>query len=149
MKKNQSVICLLSLLLVSNISFAQQSDKDELTKLENAEREAILKSDTLMLAQIMSPHIVVQNPENKIVKFTQIIDRVKNGKINYSSFERLIENIDIIDNLGIVMGKEIIIARGTTTNSGKTVTRRFTNIWIKNAGIWKLTARQATIVSIE
>ena len=136
-------------MIVSNICFAQQSDKDELTKLENAEREAILKNDTLMLIQIMSPQIVVQNPENKIVKFTQIIDRIKNGKINYSSFERLIENIDIIDNLGIVMGKEIIIARGTTTNAGKTVTRCFTNIWIKKGGIWKLTARQATIISIE
>ena len=149
MKIDRSIICLLSFLLVSNMSFAQQSDKDELTKLENAEREAILKNDTLMLARIMSPYIVVQNPENKIVRFTQIIDRVKNGKINYASFERSIENIDIIDNLGIVMGKEIIIARGTTTNSGKTVTRRFTNIWIKNNGIWKLTVRQATIIFIE
>jgi len=102
-----------------------------------------------MLTKIMSRNIVVQNPENKIVKFAQIIERVKNGKINYASFERLIENIDIIDNLGIVMGKEIIRPTGTTTNSGKTVTRRFTNIWIKNDGIWKLTARQATIISIE
>ena len=47
------------------------------------------------------------------------------------------------------MGKEIIHAEGITSNAGKTVTRRFTNIWTTENGSWKLTARQATIVSVE
>ncbi len=96
----------------------------------------------------MSSNIVVQNPENVIVGFEQIINRVKTGKINYLSFERVIEKVTFTGNTSIVMGKEILIPQGSTQNTGKTVTRRFTNIWMKEKNMWKLIARQATIVSL-
>ena len=79
------------MVLISNFSLAQQADEAIIRQLENAEREAILKGDSTVLLQLMSPQIVVQNPENAIVGFTKIMDRVKAGKINYSSFERNIE----------------------------------------------------------
>jgi hypothetical protein len=147
-KKIQAVFLLLFLLSVSSFVFAQQSDKSVLEKLENQEREAILKGDTIMLAKLWSPQIVVHNPENRIVNFSQVKERIRTGKINYSSFERMIEKIEIIDNIGIVMGQEIINPRGNTINPGKTVTRRFTNIWKKDGDSWKLIARQATIISV-
>jgi hypothetical protein len=96
----------------------------------------------------MSSKIVVQNPENAIVGFRQIISRVKTGKINYASFERSIEKITFIGNTSIVMGKEVLVPQGSSQNAGKTITRRFTNIWMKEKDAWKLVARQATIVSI-
>ncbi|MEJ7822942.1 MAG: nuclear transport factor 2 family protein [Chitinophagaceae bacterium] len=117
-------------------------------KLENAEREAILNGDTSMLYKVMSKKIVVQNPENTIVGFREIMERVKAGKINYASFERNIERITFFKNTSLVMGKEILVPRGSSQNAGKTITRRFTNIWMKEKNIWKLTARQATIISI-
>jgi hypothetical protein len=46
------------------------------------------------------------------------------------------------------MGKGVIVPKGTTKNSGKTVTRRFTNIWSLEDQQWKLIARQSTIISI-
>jgi hypothetical protein len=134
--------------LISNFSLAQLSDETVIRRLENAEREAILKGDTTRLYQLMSFQIVVQNPENAIVGFRQVIDRVKTGKINYASFERLIEKVTFIGSTSIVMGKEVLIPQGSSPNVGKTITRRFTNIWMKEKNIWKLTARQATIVSI-
>jgi hypothetical protein len=47
------------------------------------------------------------------------------------------------------MGEETIIPRSTSQNAGKTVKRRFTNVWTKEANDWKLTVRQATIVSVK
>ena len=136
------------MVLISNFSLAQQANEAIIRQLENAEREAILKGDSTVLLQLMSPQIVVQNPENAIVGFTKIMDRVKAGKINYSSFERNIENIAFVNNIAIVMGLEILIPQGTSQNAGKTVKRRFTNIWMKQKDVWKLTARQATIISV-
>ena len=136
------------MVLISNFSLAQQADEAIIRQLENAEREAILKGDSTVLLQLMSPQIVVQNPENAIVGFIKIMDRVKAGKINYSSFERNIENIAFVNNIAIVMGLEILIPQGTSQNAGKTVKRRFTNIWMKQKDVWKLTARQATIISV-
>ena len=130
-------------------SFAQQAEDSLIRRLENAEKTAILKGDTLALTRLMSKHIVVQNPENTIVGFQQIMDRIKSGKINYGSFDREIERITIVNQIAVVMGLETLVPKGDTKHAGKTVQRRFTNIWTKEAGTWKLTARQATIISIQ
>ncbi len=148
MRKGSLLLMVTFCILICNISAAQQSEEAVIRRLENAEREAILQADTTMLHQLMSTKIVVQNPENAIVNFRQIIDRVKAGKINYASFERLIEKVTFIGNSSIVMGKEVLVPQGLSQNAGKTITRRFTNIWMKENNIWKLTARQATIVSV-
>ena len=132
--------------MFSEKSFSQQSDETLIRTLENNERETILKGDTVQLSKLMSKNIVVQNPENVIVGYRKIIDRVKSGKINYSSFERKIENIAFINGIAVVMGLEAIVPKGDTENTGKMVKRRFTNIWAKENGNWKLIARQATIV---
>jgi hypothetical protein len=128
--------------------FAQEHDEALIRQLEDKEREAILKSDTTMLAELMSMKIIVQNPENLIVGFQQIMDRIRKGKINYASFERRIDSIAFVNSIAVVMGLETLIPKTDTQNAGKTVKRRFTNIWAKENGKWKLTARQATILSI-
>jgi len=140
------LILSLNLFLPVN-SFCQQSDEMLIRKLDDMERRAILKGDTMQLSNLMSRNIVVQNPENAIVSFRQIMDRIKNGKINYSVFERRIDHISFVNNIAIVMGLETLIPQGDTPSAGKTVKRRFTNIWTKETNDWKLTVRQATIVS--
>lgn len=139
---------IIAFLFSAIYSFPQQSEEALIRKLEDHEREAILKSDTTQLASLMSKKIGVQNPENAIVGFRQIIDRIKSGKINYSLFERRIDNITFSNGIAVVMGLETLIPQGATQNAGKTVQRRFTNVWTKENDSWKLTARQATIVSI-
>ncbi len=99
-------ILITILALTHFASSAQQNNKTEIRKLEGMEAAAILKGDTIVLLQLLSPQIVVHNPENAIVKFDKIIERIRNGKIDYSSFERIIENIAFVENIAIVMGKE-------------------------------------------
>jgi len=41
------------------------------------------------------------------------------------------------------MGKETIVPSGTSADAGKTINRRFTNVWMKKNGKWLLTARHA------
>ena len=67
----------------------------------------------------MSLKIVVHNPENAIVGFRQLINRIAAGKISYAFFERFIEKVSFFNNTSIVMGKEILVPRGSTTNAGK------------------------------
>jgi hypothetical protein len=135
------LMCLL--VFVCTNCDAQKTDENIIRQLEEAERLAILKHDTTRLADLMSRLIVVQNPENRIVRYQDIIDRIREGKINYSSFKRKIENITFANNIAVVMGLETIVAEST----GVPVTRRFTNIWTKEKKSWKLTARQATKVA--
>ena len=139
---------MLCCFLTSVTAYPQTSEERLIRELEDSEREAILRSDTVQLANLMSRKIVVQNPENAIVGFRQIRERVRKGKINYSSFERKIDTIAAVNGIAVVMGLETLIPQGDSQNAGKTVKRRFTNVWTKEEGSWKLTARQATIISI-
>jgi hypothetical protein len=136
-------------LCTSRFCIAQSPDETLLRKLEQQQKDAIQKGDTMMLAKLMSTEVVVQNPDNNIIRYGQIIQRIRNGQIDYSSFERITEKVTFIQNIAVAMGKEIIGAQGSTANAGKTVTRRYTNIWMKIDGNWMLTARQATIVLVQ
>ena len=100
-------------------SFSQQQDDTIIRKLEDAEWQAILKSDTVQLSKLMSKKIVVQNPENAIVGFRQIMDRIKTGKINYTSFERRIDTVSFINGIAIVMGQETLVPQGAHHIPGK------------------------------
>lgn len=147
----KGITCLLLIvfnLFLSINSFSQPPAEALIRRLEEREKEAIWKGDTTQLSRLMSKKIVVQNPENAIVGYRQILDRIKTGKINYASFERRIDHIAFVNNIAIVMGLETLIPQGDTQNAGKTVKRRYTNVWTKERGDWKLTVRQATIVSI-
>jgi hypothetical protein len=126
----------------------QHPDEKLIRSLEDLEMAAILKHDTVQLANLMSKQILVQNPENAIVVFAQVISRLKKRKINYSTFERSIEKISFINGITVVMGLETIVPQGDAPNTGKTIKRRFTNIWTKEQEEWRLTVRQATIISI-
>ncbi|MBA3648590.1 MAG: nuclear transport factor 2 family protein [Chitinophagales bacterium] len=62
---------------------------------------------------------------------------------------QLIEKISFVQNIAIVMGHDIVKPKAGMENAGKTVTRRYTDIWMKDGDGWRLTARQATIISVQ
>lgn len=93
--------------------------------------------------------MVIHNPANTVmtVEGTKMLFRA--GKLNYVWFERTIEKITFNDNLAIVMGEEKLKPQGLSSNVGKLVTRRFTNIWKFSNNSWNIIARQATIIKVE
>ena len=149
MKKNlKQLILIIFAAFTCSVSFAQQNNETDIRKLERTLDSAILNGDTLLLAKLFSPQIVVNSPANTIVKYEGVMGRIRTGQIDYSSYEKVLEHISFVENIVIVMGKEIITPKGVTANAGKTVTRRFTDIWIKDKKSWRLTARQATIILV-
>lgn len=147
MKNAIAAACIIIFITAGHPAGAQ-SEEAVIRNIENSEREAILKGDTMTLLKLLSPHVVVQNPENAIIGYNQITGRIRSGKIDYKSLDRQIEKITFVENIAVVMGKEIVTPKGATPNAGKTVTRRFTNVWMKTAEGWRLTARQATIIDV-
>ncbi|WP_159468356.1 nuclear transport factor 2 family protein [Dyadobacter sp. 3J3] len=124
-----------------------KTEKDEIRSLEGLEREAFIKKDTTKLFGLWSSAIVVTNPDNSLETLSDIkMDFSRNPK-SIVPFDRIIEKITINENVAVVMGYETTTAQMTSDNHQKSLTRRFTNIWMKTGGGWKLTARQATNIS--
>ena len=142
----------LALLIIGSIHstcFAQENDETEIRNLENAQREAFLKKDTAALFKLLSPDFVVNAPTNKPTTLAELTKLMRQGNVDMDFFERFIEKITFIQNIAVVMGHDVVHPAGSMPNAGKTVTRRYTNVWMKNENSWQLVARQATIISVK
>jgi hypothetical protein len=134
----------------SGFTLAQDPREQEIRRLENLERESVLKDDsTALFDKIWSPAMIVNTPANVVgtVQGTKAIFRA--GGLRYLAFERTIEKISFYDNIAIVMGGEVIKPQGKQPNAGKTVSRRFTHVWQFKNNSWSIIARQATIIKVE
>jgi hypothetical protein len=141
---------LVYLVAISNFAFAQDPREVDIRRMENLERESVLKGDSMALFdKIWSPNMIVNTPANVVGTVEGTKAHLRSGDLNYLSFERNIEKITFDDNVAVVMGGEIIKPQGHQLNAGKTVTRRFTHVWLYKNNQWTIIARQATIIKIE
>ena len=143
----KSILTFLGALTI--VYASAQNTESEIRTLEGEAREAILRKDTIALKRLFSPDFVVNSPANRIETFQDLLGRIKHGGIDRETFEKNIEKVTITQNVAIVMGNEIVKPTGSAVDSGKTVKRRYTNVWIKNEAKWQLVARQSTITLIE
>ena len=105
--RSLNLLALLSAFLTPVCLLAQVSEDSLIHRLEDRERIAILKGDTIALSKLISKKIVVHNPENTVVGLGQIMERIRIGKISYSSFERSIDTIAFINEIagGVIINQ--------------------------------------------
>jgi hypothetical protein len=140
----------LAVLLTGKAIFSQDTREAVIRALEIKEREAVLRTDSVLLFDsLWSPDMVVNTPANRVGTVEGTRMQLRSGKLQYLSFDRTIEKITFNDNLAIVMGEEKLRPQGNQDNAGKLVTRRFTNIWKYSNNQWKIIARHATIIKVE
>ena len=123
--------------------------EDEIRKLEQTVVTAILHADTNTLKLVWAPEFLVNNPRNNISANRQaVLEAQRTGLINYSSFERVIENMLFQKNIVVTMGYETFVSKNDTpgVKAGQTYKRRFTNVWMKKKGKWQQIARHASII---
>lgn len=132
-------------------AYSQSAGKieTEIRVLEQAVVTAILNADSNTLKKLWAPEFLVNNPRNEITgNRDSVLITQKAGLIDYSSFERVIERIQVQNNLVITMGHEVFVARRDIpgAKAGQAYKRRFTNIWMKKKGKWQQIARHASII---
>ncbi|MBT1697355.1 DUF4440 domain-containing protein [Fulvivirgaceae bacterium PWU4] len=148
--KNIIVFLLIGSACLSHVAFAQHPQEAEIRRLDALEVASVLKSDSLVLFdKLWSPNMIVNTPANVVGTVQGTKALLRNGGLKYLAFERNIEKISFYDNVAVVMGSEVIKPQGTQPNAGKTVTRRFTNVWMFKNNSWSVIARQATIIKVE
>lgn len=121
--------------------------EQEIKKLDLAHADAILRRDVEALKNLIAEDAVTNHPTNKIVREREgIFELIRTGVINYSSFERVPETFLFYKDMVVVMGHETLTLAGEDGKAGKTVRRRYTNVWMKQKGKWLLTIRHAHIL---
>jgi len=144
----RSILLVAAIIFCSATSIAGQSAKQkgaieqEIRKLDLAHADAILRGDLAALDKLWTTDFKVNNPFNEVDK----ADRIRTGAVTYSSFIREPESILVHGDTVIVMGREIVVPKGNSPDAGKTINRRYTNIWMKRKEKWRLIARHASVI---
>jgi hypothetical protein len=121
----------------------------EIRSLEQTAATALLNGDTNTLKKIWAPEYLVSTPRNEITATRDsILLLQKAGRIDYSSFEKVVERMQIQKDIVITMGYETLVSRKDTPvmKAGQVYKRRFTNIWMKKDGSWQQIARHASVI---
>jgi hypothetical protein len=141
----------IALLVSAAPAWAQSPPQAEadIRRLEALEITTVQRGDTLALRQLWHSDFVVNNPYNQIVTRPQIITFIRQGQLDYSTVERVVERVTLVDNVAIAMGHEIVTPQRATQFAGKVERRQYTDVWLKTKAGWRLTARQASLVTVK
>lgn len=119
----------------------------EIRLLDQAAAKAILEKDEAGIDLYFAPNSVTNNPRGGLTYGNGGVKALfKTGVIDYASFERVIEHVEIHGNTAVIMGNESLTIAGTDGKPGAVVKRRYTNLWMKTAGKWQIVARHASIM---
>ncbi|HEU4652244.1 MAG TPA: nuclear transport factor 2 family protein [Croceibacterium sp.] len=133
----------------ANASVAQAARDDPMiaAALAQAARmdTALIEDDHAAFADGLADDLVVNNPQNTISMPGDTARLNAEGRIRYDSYVRTIEYAGRRGDLVVLMGEERVTRKGAP--AGEVEVRRFTDIWRRDGGKWRLTARQATKVA--
>lgn len=129
-------------------------DEATVRELDDQERSAALRRDAAALERLWSDDFTVNAPNNAVVigKRAVLDTFVRSGVIDFAAFDRSYEFVRMDEGFAFLMGLETLLpnvdAPAAGLKAGRTVQRRFTNIWKKEPGGWRLFARHANVLPI-
>ncbi len=143
----KKIIFVLAFLCYAQSIYAQDEIiKNEIRTLEQTEVKAILEKDSAMLLKLWDKDYVVNAPDNKVVFPGKTpLDRPVLKK-SRTSFTREVEQVIVKGDVVFSMGNETVVFLGEDNSPQQTIKRRYTNVWMKEKGLWKLVARHANVI---
>jgi ketosteroid isomerase-like protein len=134
------------LLILALASIAQNNKIEGLIKeLDQKNAYIVAHADTAALIKLLAPEFTINRTTGTIVSGRdKTLELMRHGMVNYDSFSVETEMV-LVKNaaLAISMGNEVVVSGGNRELKGQIIKRRFTHVWIKENGEWKLFARHA------
>ena len=84
--------------------------------MDQEHADAVLHGDLAAMDRYWTEDFIVNNPFNEIDQ----ADRIRKGIVSYGSFVREAQAVKVHGNTVIVMGKETVVPKGSSPDSGKT-----------------------------
>jgi hypothetical protein len=122
----------------------------EIKRAMDYELKLVLTQDTAAMRQFYPDDMAVTNPFNQFIDKRKVMERVKADIIKYASYEKQIDHFHLEgDHTVVVIGREIVVPTvdANRADAGKTVNRRFTEVWIRRGKDWKKVVRHANNVT--
>ncbi|MGF2412535.1 MAG: nuclear transport factor 2 family protein [Ferruginibacter sp.] len=134
------------LLILAFTSIAQDNKIEGLIKdLDQKNAYIVAHADTTALMKLLAPEFTINRSTGTVVSGRdKTLELMRHGMVSYDSFSVETEMVLVKGPaLAISMGSEVVVSSGNRELKGQIVRRRFTHVWIKENGEWKLFARHA------
>ncbi|WP_135212726.1 nuclear transport factor 2 family protein [Vitreimonas flagellata] len=101
------------------------------------------------LAPLLADDLLVNAPHNAVAERAAVLGFFRSGRMNYEDVVTELDFVGVRGESVVMMGLEVVRPREDASNAGKTVRRRFTDVWSRVGEQWRLSIRQATIIAVE
>jgi hypothetical protein len=106
----------------------------------------MLAADIAALDAIWSAGFTVNAPDNTVKSKDQVLGAVRESRIRYSGFDRTVERVVVLDDECVISrGGEVVVPKGERPDAGQRVVRRYSHVWKRADGSWRLAARHANV----
>jgi hypothetical protein len=117
--------------------------------LEDRNGVAVLNRDKAALDLLWSDRFTVNAPNNQVVVGkSAVMAFIDQGIIDYAQFDRSIESVRVDRDVVVLMGLETVRPIRNAPFAGKTVSRRFSNVWKLEPVGWRLLYRHANVIEV-
>lgn len=128
---------------------SQAAIEQTVRQLDDRERVAVLNRDKAAVDLLWSDRFTVNAPNNQVaVGKSAVMALFDQGFIDYTQFDRSIESVRVDGDAVVIMGSETVRPIRNAPFAGKTVNRRFTNVWKLEPVGWRLLYRHANVVEV-
>jgi ketosteroid isomerase-like protein len=149
----QILIIVILAMAMSSMALAQTGDKkaapssnaeQEVVKVSGEIIEALGRTDIAALDRLFADDYIITQSFGLTSK-TQLMDAYKSGRIKYTSASDKELSVKVYGDAAVTTG--ILTLKGQNPNGDFTIYARYTGVWVKQQGRWRLVASQLTDVT--
>ena len=141
------LIRLVSIVVLASACAARtpiaSSWEQDIRAAEQRHLAAFRSNDAEAIDAILADDFLVNSPRYVVLDKGGLMNLVRSGALNASSFNQSIEQIRRYGDIAIVMGADNVTFAAPAPNAGRQIKRRFTDIWRFEGNQWRFVARHA------
>jgi uncharacterized protein (TIGR02246 family) len=149
--KSDSLPRRLSILLIGTATLltlqaAEPGDsRQQLAKIEKELAAALEKNDFKLMAPILSDDWKLVDADGTVHSREEIQEMMASGKLKFESYSSSEFDIRLYGDTAVVIGRDN--SKGTFDGEQFSTAGRFTDVFVKRDGHWKLVASHSTTIS--
>ena len=122
------------------------SPGETIRELDQRGAAAVLALDFNELDRIYAAGFLLHAPNNTIMTRQEVLDAMRNPRFSYTSFERNVKHVFVDGEIAVSLGGEIMTPVGDHPGADREIHRRYTHVWRREGGSWKLLVRHTNVV---
>ena len=142
----KSLLIVASTLIPFLSAFCQtNSMTDQVRALDKQQREAALRGESTFEEQYTAGEYISINPAGVLSTREQILTRMKSGDVKLDIIDVDQEGVHVYDDVVVITGREHV--RGSYKGQIFDNTARYSRVWKRQNGAWKLLLFQETPIA--